>query len=237
MVNIKSFFKWIINFILIAVLIYSGYNIYEKLSEYNKANSVYNEIRQINNDSNNDKSDINEKLFNINKDFVFWIKLDNTNIDYPVVQGKDNNYYLNKDFYGKDSSSGAIFMDSCNDFDSDKNVVLYGHNMKNKTMFSQIERFKDEYFWNENNKIRIFKDSKELIYEVFSVYVAKSSDDYLRKNFDKEEDFTEYINEVKSKSLYSSNVTVHVTDKIITLSTCSYEFKNARTVVYGKQVN
>lgn len=196
---------------------------------------MYNEIREINNDSNLEIS-AHEKLSKINNDFIFWIKVDNTNIDYPVVQGNDNNYYLNRDFYGNSSSSGSIFMDCSNDFDKDKNVVLYGHNMKNKTMFSQVENFKDKEFWKENNKIRIFKDSEELVYEVFSVYVAKSSDNYLRTNFENDEDFEEYINDITSKSLYKTNTSVNYTDKIISLSTCSYEFKNARTVIYGKLI-
>ena len=76
----------------------------------------------------------------------FWIKVYNTNIDYPVVQGKDNAYYLNHDFNKNYLSSGSIFMDYRNDFENDKSIVIYGHHMKNKTMFGELTKFKQELF-------------------------------------------------------------------------------------------
>lgn len=167
---------------------------------------------------------------------MFWINVANTNIDYPVVKGNDNNYYLNKDFNNNDSSSGSIFMDFRNDFNNDKNIIVYGHNMKNKTMFNNLGKFKDESFWNENNKIKVYNGSDELTYEVFSVYVVESGEDYLKVDFSDDTEYSEFLNDIKSKSLYESEVILSPSDKIITLSTCSYEFKDARTVVHGRYV-
>ncbi|MGL4797173.1 MAG: sortase domain-containing protein, partial [Paraclostridium sp.] len=132
----KNIFRNLLNILLIGILIYSGYNIYTKLSEYRYATSTYTQIR----------TEKKENLSSKNTNFKFWITVDNTNIDYPVVQSKDNEYYLSKDFYNQDSSSGSIFMDYRNKFD-DKNIILYGHNMKNKTMFNNILKFKEENFF------------------------------------------------------------------------------------------
>ncbi|MGL5713790.1 MAG: sortase SrtB, partial [Paraclostridium sp.] len=107
----KNIFRNLINIILICVLIYSGYNIYNKLIDYKSAFTTYSRI----------KSEQKESLSSENRDFKFWIKIDNTNIDYPVVQSTDNNYYLSKDFYNQDSSSGSIFMDHRNK-SGDKNI-------------------------------------------------------------------------------------------------------------------
>lgn len=222
----KKFLKYLINIVLIAILIYSGYNIYNKLTQYKKADKTYTEVR----------TEKKETLKSKNPDFKFWLKVDNTNIDYPVVQSKDNTYYLNKDFYDQDSNSGSIFMDY-RDNPNSQNIILYGHNMRNKTMFNNLLEFKDQDFFNQNNKIRVIKDGKEYIYEVFSAYTIDEGYDYLIPNFSNSESFKQYIKDIKEKSLFKSNLDVNTNDKIITLSTCSYEFDDARTVVHAKLIN
>ncbi|MGL5642453.1 MAG: class B sortase, partial [Paraclostridium sp.] len=182
----KKFLKTLINIVLIAILIYSGYNIYNKLTQYKKADKTYTEVRTEKKETLNDK----------NPDFKFWLKVDNTNIDYPVVQSKDNQYYLNKDFYNQDSNSGSIFMDYRDNTNS-QNTILYGHNMRNKTMFNNLLKFKDQDFFNQNNKIRVIKDGKEYIYEVFSVYTIDAGYDYLIPNFSNSESFKQYIKDIK----------------------------------------
>lgn len=207
-------------------------------NEDNKKNEPSNE-NKVNNKSNddkiknNDKTKNNKSLSEINPDYKFWLKVDNTNINYPVVQCDNNSFYLKHDFYKQNSNSGAIFMDYRDNQES-QNVILYGHNMRNKTMFNNILKFKDEEFFNQNNKIKITKDNHEYIYEVFSVYTTKGNDDYLITNFSSNQEYQDYINDIKTKSLFKPNIDVSEKDKIITLSTCSYEFDDARTVVYGK---
>lgn len=226
----KNIIRWIINIVLIAIILYCGYNIYIKLNDYKAADNTYTQVREI-------KKLNKEDLSTHNQDFKGWITVDNTNIDYPVVQGKDNDYYLNKDFYGNKSSSGSIFMDYRNDNNNDPNVIIYGHNMKNKTMFAQLEKFKDESFWKENNKIKLTQGDKEYVYEVFSAYFVNPDFDYLRNNFNSTEEYQSYLNTIRSKSLFSSDLNVGTDDKIITLSTCSYEFDNARTVIHGRLIS
>ncbi|RGW96270.1 class B sortase [Paraclostridium sordellii] len=224
----KNIFKNFISLILILILAYSSFNIYKKISDYKKATLTYKELRSKYSESKN--------LITIYPNYKFWLKLDNTNIDYPVVQTDNNDYYLNYDFYNKLSSSGSIFMDYRDNVKS-KNIILYGHNMRNKTMFNNLLKFKDKDFFDKNNKIRVFKDNKEYIYEVFSVYTTDSKYDYLITNFNNPNEFKNYINNIKNKSLFKSDIKVNSNDKIITLSTCSYEFDDARTVVHAKLLN
>ncbi|MCR1850207.1 class B sortase [Paraclostridium sordellii] len=234
----KNIFKNFISLILILILVYSGFNIYKKTSDYKKATLTYKELRSKYSESKNlsIKSEGSKNLISINPNYKFWLKLDNTNIDYPVVQTDNNDHYLNYDFYNKPSDSGCIYMDYRDNAKS-KNIILYGHNMRNKTMFNNLLQFKDKDFFDKNNKIRVFKDNKEYIYEVFSVYTTDSKYDYLITNFNNPNEFKNYINNVKNKSLFKSNIKVNSNDKIITLSTCSYEFDDARTVVHAKLLN
>ena len=230
----KKLLKTILNLILISILIFSGYKIYLKLSEYKKADNVYNELREQSSSANNKHNE----LTSLNEDYRFWINIENTNIDYPVVQGEDNDYYLTHDFNKNYLASGSIFMDYRNSFEDDKSVIVYGHHMRNKTMFGELANFKDESFFKNNNLIEVEYKNKTYTYEVFSVYVADlSSDDYLKVEFNDDSDFEDYINYITNRSMYDSDVNVSSDDKIITLYTCSYEFDNARTIVHGKLVS
>lgn len=235
----KKIFKVFINLILVLILIYSSFSIYTKFSSYKKASETYDKVKseyenyKLESKDNNDQLITSKSLSELNPNFKFWIKVDKTNIDYPVVQTTNNDHYLKYDFYNKPSDSGCIFMDYRNNAKS-KNIILYGHNMRNKTMFNNLLKFKAKDFFDKNNKIRVFKDNKEYIYEVFSVYTTDSKYDYLITNFNNPNEFKNYINNIKNKSLFKSDIKVNSNDKIITLSTCSYEFDDARTVVHAK---
>ncbi|WP_317412747.1 class B sortase, partial [Clostridium baratii] len=175
-----------------------------------------------------------EELLKINEDYKMWIEIPNTNIDYPVVQGKDNDFYLNYDFNKKKSSSGAIFMDYKNNINKDKNIIIYGHNMKNKSMFQNLMKFKDEEFWKENNKIILTIDGKRYEYEIFSAYISNAKNINLRINFKNDDEYLKYIEDIKKKSIFYRVVDIKSDDKIITLSTCSYEKDDARMIIHGK---
>ena len=253
----KKFSTVFINTILICIAIFCGVKVYEKFSDYKQADKVYETVKETTNDSSNTSSNKasdtssnkasntssnkasskHNKLVAANEDYRFWIKVDNTNIDYPVVQGKDNSYYLNHDFNKNYLAAGSIFMDCRNDFGVDKSIVIYGHYMKNKTMFGELHNFKKEKFFNQNNKIKIEHEDKTYTYEVFSVYVQDASKDFLKFYFDSYDEYEDYLNYIKSKSLFKSNVDVSTDDSIISLYTCSYEFDGARTIVNGKLIS
>jgi len=230
----KKIIRALINLILICILIFSGYKIYSKLSEYKKADTVYNDLRNQSTSSTNK----HDELTSLNPDYRFWINVENTNIDYPVVQGEDNDFYLNHDFNKNYLASGSIFMDYRNDFENDKSVIVYGHHMRNKTMFGELANFKKEDFFKENNLINIEYKGKTYTYEVFSAFVANlSKDDYLKVSFEDNSDYENYINYLTDRSIYKTDIDIDSNDKIITLYTCSYEFNNARTIVSGKLIS
>lgn len=238
-------FKKIANVILVAILIFSSFQIANKLMDYKKSEELYSEMQDIvtsteKNNIENPEDNINtyEKLKAINPEYTFWVEVENTNISYPVVQGNDNSYYLKKDFNKENNSAGTIFMDSLNNFEVDSNTVLYGHNMKNKTMFNNVTLFKKKDFFNQNNKIKIKhdKEEKEYTYEVFSVYHSDNSFDYNMVKFGQGYTFEDFIDDIKEKSIYKKDIEITENDKIITLSTCSYEFKGAKTTIHAKLI-
>lgn len=226
----KRFFRNTINIVLILLLCFILYQIFLKSTDYKKASDIYEEILV-------EKEDNYNNLVHINPDFKFWIEVENTNINYPVLQSDNNEFYLSRDIYKNDLSSGSIFMDYRNDFEKDPNVIIYGHNMKNNTMFENLNKFKDEGFFYDGNKIKIITSDKEYVYEVFSAYYIDASYDYLVPRFDSDMDFEKYIEEIKKLSICDSSTQVSSSDKIITLSTCSYEGENTRTVVHGKLIS
>ena len=247
----KKIFTIIIDTILLCVAIFCIFNVYNKVAEYKKADNVYETISESVNDNTNKTDTTNKvednkpnsvlskynKLIADNEDYRYWLKMDNTKIDYPVVQSNDNSYYLDRDFNKNHLAAGSIFMDFRNNFDSDKSVVIYGHNMRNGTMFGELDNFKKESFFKENNKFKIEYKDKTYTYEVFSVYIGDASENFVEVEFDSDEDYIDYLNRIKSKSLFKSDIEVSNNDKIVTLYTCSYEFDGARTVVNGKLIS
>lgn len=216
----------IVNIVLILIIFICIYNISEKLIEYNKADNSYEKIRV-------EKEE--ENLYDKYEDYRGWIKIDNTNINYPIVQGKDNSFYLDKDINKNYLSSGSIFMNYLNHGFNDENTVLFGHHMRNKTMFAQLKKYKEkEFFYGDNDIVIEVENGKVLKYKVFSAYVTDAKDNYIKTNFDDKDQYKEFLEDIKNKSQYKSDIDVNENDKIITLSTCSYEFNDARMVVHGK---
>ena len=129
-------------------------------------------------------------------------------------------------------------MDYRNDFAKDNSVIIYGHHMRNKTMFGELTNFKKEEFINKNNLKTIEDKDHTYTYEVFSVYVADlNNDDYLKVHFEDDKSHKNYLDYIKNRSLYKKDINLNTNDKILTLYTCSYEFKNARTIVHAKLIS
>ena len=217
----------IVNIVLILIIFICIYNISEKLIEYNKADNSYEKIRV-------EKEE--ENLYDKYEDYRGWIKIDNTNINYPIVQGKDNSFYLDKDINKNYLSSGSIFMNYLNHGFNDENTVLFSHHMRNKTMFAQLKKYKEkEFFYGDNDIVIEVENDKVLKYKVFSAYVTDSKDNYIKTNFDDKDQYKEFLEDIKNKSQYKSDIDVNENDKIITLSTCSNGSKD-RLVVHAKLI-
>jgi len=163
-------------------------------------------------------------LLQQNPDTYCWINVPGTQIDYPVVKGDDNDYYLNHSFTGIYLSSGTIFADyRLNDELLDNyNVVLFGHNMNSGAMFNNVSKFMNRQFFEENKYIYIYTANGMYIYEVYSIFKTNSYYNYAQIWFNSGDDFVEFANRIKGKSRFRrDDVTIGPSDKILTLSTCT----------------
>lgn len=183
-------------------------------------------------------SDIDfSKLKEINNETVGWIVVDGTNINYPIVLGNDNEYYLTHDFNKDFSIGGWIFMDYRNSpLMEDKNTIIYGHNLFNKTAFGAISNlFTDKWFNSSNHRIIIYTEKRKYSYKIFSVYNIEPETNYLKILFDDDE-YSDLLNNMKSRSEFDFDEELSNDDKIITLSTCNDD-NSGRKVVHAKLVN
>lgn len=222
----KKSIKRTINIILVVIIIFSGAMLINRLYEYHKIDSVNKEIQLINKDD----------LSKINSDYKFWIEVPGTNINYPVVQTNNNEFYLNHNFYKQNSIGGSIFLNSKDNINKSQNLIIFGHNMKNKSMFGTLDNFKDKTFFNNNKYIYLFKGNKKYTYEIFSGAIVKGSDNYLITDFSHKDDFSNYIKMINSKSIVNRKLAFNNDSKILTLSTCSYEFDDARFIILAKLI-
>ncbi|MGL5314289.1 MAG: class B sortase, partial [Peptostreptococcaceae bacterium] len=163
-----------------------------------------------------------------NSDIIGWIYIYGTKIDYPILQSKDNSYYLYRNVEKESSKYGSIFMDYRNtidelEVDNNSNIVLYGHKMKNKQMFGTLDKFSDKEYFNSRPTIAIILNDKEYYFEAFSSYVTSKDDNYIETSFNSEEEFHTFVDKLSSKSHTKTDVNTSSLNKILTLSTCSYD--------------
>lgn len=168
------------------------------------------------------------------KDAVGWITVPHTGIDYPFVQGADNDFYLNHNMDGEETKAGAIFMDFRNYRDLyDSNIILYGHNMKNGTMFGGIKQYLDKGFFEANNTGTVFLADRTCDVEFFALLVIPSVDGIIYGMNDSEAAAAAFLEHMEEVSRYYRDIGATPNDMFITLSTCAYEFKDARMVLIG----
>lgn len=232
----------IIFVIFLVTIIFSGYQIYRYLKEENenkKLNSdLVNKAIVINTD-NNETQKIKESapisvdfeiLKQVNKDIVGWIYSEDTPINYPVVQGKDNEKYIHSLINGKSGSAGTLFMDYRNDENlNDKNTIIYGHNMKNLTMFGTIQKYRKQSYYDSHKTMYYLTPEKTYKLELLSGFTTSiNSDIYDLKTLDQKK-----INTLKKQSDFISQIEPNEKDKFLTLSTCAYDYDNARYLLIG----
>lgn len=186
-----------------------------------------------------DKYVINfQELKKKNSDTVGWIKVNGTDVEYVVVQAKDNDYYLTHNFEKKYNKSGWIFADYKNKLDgTDRNLIIYGHNVRDNSMFGSLRNILKEEWYNnrENYEIILITEKESSVYQVFSIYQIKNEDYYLQTNFTNNQEFIKFINTIKARSIKEFNVQLMETDNILTLSTCANN-NNYRIVLHAKKI-
>lgn len=177
------------------------------------------------------------ELAKSNPDVVGWLHIPDTKLDYPVVQTEDNAYYLSHGFDQRESIAGAIFMDYRNEYDKPApNTILYGHHMKNGSMFGSLIKYRDESHFKANRIITFDTLHYEMRWEIFSVYVTDTSFDYIRTEFNDDASYIRFLEQIQSKSIYPTEVQLNASDRILTLSTCEYDFDSARLVIHAKLI-
>lgn len=175
-----------------------------------------------------------EALRAINGDIVAWIYIEGTNINYPIVQGQDNKYYLKHLFTGEKNRAGCVFLDCGNapDF-SDPNNVIYGHHLKSGIMFTELMGYKKQDFYDAHPTGWLLTPEASYKVYFFAGFVSNVQSGAWDLTFPSEEAFTRWLTKSKQKSAFSSEITPTPQDHILTLSTCTYEFSNARFVLMG----
>ncbi len=176
-------------------------------------------------------------LKEVNPDVIGWIYSPDTTINYPVVQGDDNAYYLKHLADGTENRNGCPFLDIQNrpDF-TDDNSIIYGHHMQNGTMFAGISWYEDQSYYDEHPVMYLITPSATYRIELFSGYITTMDSSAYMQTFGSIPEHTDWLKEVSGRSDFRANLEISAYDRVITLSTCAYRFENARYVLHGKLV-
>lgn len=174
-------------------------------------------------------------LQEINPDIIGWIVIDNTEINYPVLQGPDNEYYLERMYNKVGNGSGSIYLDYRNARNlSDRNNVLFGHNMQNYTMFYGITMYRTQEFYDSQPTILLMTPEQNYVVELFAGYpLDPNTGAAWNLTFDSDEAYAAWLADCKERSEIQTTVTPTVTDRILTMSTCVYDFDDARYILQG----
>lgn len=254
--------KWtskLLTVIYIAIFLYSGFALVKYLFTYYESSKSLKEVQMIYaetlatiqeevDDEAKTTEEIKSKytirpqfhdLLAVNDRIVGWISIDDTKLNNPILQAEDNDFYLNRNFKNRESRAGSIFMDYRNDaLDISRNTILYGHAMKDGTMFGSLKNYLKQDYADAHRTIYIDTLYEGYDVEVFAAYETTIDFYYIETEFKSDEDFIQFIGEVQKRSTIDLNVEVGPDDKIVTLSTCkdSVMSDDHRFVVQGKLV-
>jgi sortase B len=228
--------------VLMLVLLgaYAGYALWDNHQVYAAAENVQAEMirfKPLADESGKSGASFKE-LQAVNPDVCAWITVDNTNVDFPVLQGDTNLTYINRDVYGNFALAGSIFLDSRNDSEfRDKVSLLYGHHMENSNMFGDLDKFKDKTFFHENKTGMLILPDRIYDLEIFACMIVEASEDGIFNPHGYEADIDELLVLVEQNAMYYDEDTIAELrqsmeeHQLLLLSTCSTEFTDARTIV------
>lgn len=249
--------KWLTVIQVLLILIFACCGGYVGKYFYNahKAQAEYDELKKIVDEhtSTDAMGNYEEKLaengmleqyyelYSKNNDMVGWLNIPDTVVDYPVVQAKDNDFYLHKDFYKNYQFCGIPFIDY-QSAQTSFNSVIYAHNMKNGSMFAAVAKYEDKNYYNTHKIINydtLYKKGRYEVIAAFATTVGSKNEFkyYEYADIEDESGFNEYLNKVKAVSFYNTGVTAEYGDNLITLSTCAYHTSNERFVVVARKKN
>ena len=229
--------------IFISIMIFTGIKIFNWLKENRDSNDIIEDIQDtISIDENIDtvdKYNIDfDSLKQKNSDTIAWLKVNGTDIEYPVVKTTNNDFYMTHSFNKSYNSAGWVFMNYKNKFDgTDNNMVIYAHNRRDGSLFGTLKNILTEDWQNNsaNYAIPFITEDEKAEYQVFSVYRIEKEDYYITTNFGNDSEFQKFIDKIKSRSVKDFNVNVDTQDHILTLSTCADNNKY-RVVLHAKKI-
>ena len=217
------------------LLIYSGYHLIIWALDNNKTNVIVNNIKIISKEEVKEDKTVSinfNSLLLENKEVVGWLKINGTNVDYPVVKHSDNEYYLTHSLNNAENTAGWIFMDKRNNHNNlDFNTIIYGHGRKDGSMFGSLfKTLNKEWISNKDNLIISFTTlNHSYLFQIFSIYYIDTTDDYIQTNYTEE-----VLQRIINRSIYKLDNNISLNDKILTLSTCYNNEK--KLVIHAKLI-
>ena len=222
---------------LLLCLSYAAFALWDNKQVYQQAGNVQADMIKLKPKTEEDSGPSFEELLAINPDVRAWLTLDNTKIDYPILQGKNNLSYINTNVYGEFALSGSVYMDSNNSPDfSDCYNLLYGHHMEGGYMLGDLDKFKNEKFFNENGKGVLILPEKTYDLTVFASFLIKANDDVIFQPSYWKDSISQPLRVARENQLFIKEDVIAEFEnsqrpQILAMTTCSSEFTDARTVV------
>lgn len=226
---------------------------YNQLASLKGSDALSSEVQQEKNTFSLHKSAVRlpdilpeyETLYNKNKKLIGWLKIDDTNIDYPVMQTSDNTYYLDHNYNQEYDKNGSIFLDyNCSVYPRSTNMIVYGHHMKSGNMFGNLQKYAKESYGKKHSVITFDTIYEKAQYQVMYVFRSQvyNEDDIVFKYYqfieaNSETEFNSYMQEMSELSLYDTGVTAEFGDSLLTLSTCDSSQTDGRFVVVAKRIS
>lgn len=245
---------YIVNFFIVRKEAIEESNLLNDIEIGNNINEVKGSAKNnITSEKNKEKIEVSkstERMAKVrilqeqNNDIVGWIEIKDTNINYPVLQGSDNEFYLTHNYKKEKTEKGSIFLTK--DYDWNKpscNLLIYGHNIRNGQMFQDLLKYEDKEFYYKHPTIRFTTEDEDAEYEIISAFKSKVYYKYEKNvfkyydfvNANTEEEYNDFVENAKNASLYETGIEVEYNEQLITLITCSYHTEDGRFVLIGKK--
>ena len=249
--KLKKPIKIIIIIILLLIIILGISYIVVELTNASNDKNTYKNVSNIFHDIEN-KEDIHEQKINKLKELhesyenvVAWLEIEGTDINYPVVETTDNDYYLNHNYKNEKSSAGAIYFDKETKINESDNLQIYGHRNKYGLMFEPLIKYAKKDFYEEHKTINLTTLEEDATYEILAIFYSRvyySNETnvfryYYFVNAESEKEYNEFVSNAKKASKFDTGVDAKYGDKLITLSTCEYSRENGRFVVVAKKIS
>ncbi|WP_397370866.1 class B sortase [Paenibacillus anseongensis] len=247
----KSLWSNLVTLLCLVVFIGSAFKLATYVLANSENNKVMNEARELyksgswplaqlaltSGQDSKPKPTKFDRLLEKNPDTVGWLQIGDTQIDYPVVQASDNDYYLSRNYEREPMETGSIFMDFRNHASGDeRHTIIYGHRMKNGSMFGDLKKYLDPAFFQSHRTF--FYESLHQFYrvDIFAVYYTTTEFNYIQTDFGDDDEYASFLHAIQNRSIYETNEALTASDSILTLSTCDYtlDSKEGRLVIHGK---